>query len=141
MPITDLGQLTRMPGMQPQWIAAIAPLATVFGDATVNPLTAPAAVLAALPGIEPARLHMFVEMRSRNPALASRNLGLLGEAQRTLSVRPPRAVAVHLRAKVAGGGGAAARAVIVQVSGDREPYRVVTWNPLVTLDDAGLRWP
>jgi general secretion pathway protein K len=138
--LTDLGQLLQVPGMRPESVAAIRPLATVFGDATVNPLTAPARVLAALPGVEPARLRMFVEMRERNPVMAARSLSLLGEAQRFLSVRPPRAVSVLLQAKTSRGAQASVHAVIVQLSGDKEPYRVLAWDPLIAADDAWPGW-
>src|SRR6202021_2895582 len=40
-PFAYVGQLQAIPGMAPDWIAAIAPLTTVFGNQTVNPLTAP----------------------------------------------------------------------------------------------------
>jgi general secretion pathway protein K len=128
-PLTDLGQLVHLPGMRSEWVTAIAPLATVFGDATVNPMTAPAAVLAVLPGVEPARLQMFLEMRDRSTALAAQNVSLLREAQRYLSIRTPRAASVHLHARVVGRSTAAAHAVIVLLSGDSEPYRVLAWNP------------
>ena len=53
-PFTDIRQLAQIPGMPPEWVTAIAPLATVYGSETVNPLTAPARVLAALPGVDAA---------------------------------------------------------------------------------------
>jgi general secretion pathway protein K len=129
VPLTGLGQIAQVPGMRPEWVRAIAPLSTVFGDATVNPMTAPAAVLAALPGVEPSRLQMFIEMRGQASTVAAKNVRLLGGAERYLSIRTPRAASVYLRAKVAGGPAAAAHAVIVLLSGDSEPYRVLAWNP------------
>src|SRR5262249_28230732 len=36
---SDLRQLGAIPGMAPDWLAAIAPLTTVYGSETVNPLT------------------------------------------------------------------------------------------------------
>ena len=46
-PFSDVRQLLLVPGMAPEWVAAIEPLATVFGGDTVNPLTAPPGVIAA----------------------------------------------------------------------------------------------
>ena len=53
LPFTDIRQLALIPGMAPEWVTAIAPLATVYGNETVNPLSAPAQVIAALPGVDP----------------------------------------------------------------------------------------
>jgi general secretion pathway protein K len=60
---SDVHQLIQVPGMRPEWVTAVAPLATVFGNSTINPLTAPAAVLAVLPGVNPDRLAAFLEAR------------------------------------------------------------------------------
>ena len=38
---TDVRQLGQVPGIRPEWLAAIVPLATVYGSESVNPLTPP----------------------------------------------------------------------------------------------------
>src|SRR5437879_6941730 len=43
-PFADVAHLASIPGMSPDWIAAIMPLATAFGGDPVNPLTAPPGV-------------------------------------------------------------------------------------------------
>ncbi|HEY2228899.1 MAG TPA: hypothetical protein VGI22_14395 [Xanthobacteraceae bacterium] len=134
---TDVVQLLQVPGMRPEWVAAIAPLVTVFGNETVNPLTAPAAVLAALPGIEPAQLAAFLNVRTRaiNP---KQLVAGLGAAQTYLDAKPAQAVLVQLTAVLTDGYAAAARAVIVCLPKDRQPYRVLVWNsvepPLTSLN-------
>ena len=59
-PFTDIRQLARIPGMAPEWVGAIAPLATVFGSETVSsglPITS------ALDGeIRHGRYHMQVRV-------------------------------------------------------------------------------
>ena len=109
------------------------PLTTVFGNDTVNPLTASAAVIAALPGVDPARLNAFLALRAV-PFKDPNSLGAsLGAAQEYVKVAPQQAVAVELTAEVVDGYREAARAVIVLLPDDREPYRVLAWD-LVSKD-------
>jgi general secretion pathway protein K len=128
--VSDVAQLGQVPGMRPEWIAAIAPLVTVFGNETVNPLTAPAQVLAVLPGVDQARLAAFLAARPLASDPKQITAGL-GAAQTYLDAKPPRAVSVHLAAVLADGTAARAEAVIVCLPKDRQPYRVLVWNPMV----------
>jgi general secretion pathway protein K len=127
--LTSVADLRLLPEIRPEWVAAITPLTTVFGNETVNPQTAPPAVLAALPGIDRARIAAFLDAR-RQPMDPQRLLGLLGGAQKYLAVKPPQAVSVHLTAALADGYAAEANAVIVCLNGDRRPYRVLAWTPV-----------
>jgi general secretion pathway protein K len=126
---SDVGQLAQVPGMRPEWVAAAAPLATVFGNKTVNPLTAPPQVIAALPGVNGARLAAFLEARRIYPTDGARLLGLLGGTQDLLDVKPPQAVAVELSASLTDGYAVDTRAVIVSLKKDYQPYRVLMWKP------------
>jgi general secretion pathway protein K len=127
--ITSVADLRLLPDIRPEWVAAIAPLTTVFGSETVNPLTAPPAVLAALPGIDRGRIAAFLEAR-RRPMDPQQLVGLLGETQKYLSVKPPGAVSVHLTAALADGYAAEANVVIACLKGDRQLYRVLAWTPV-----------
>lgn len=130
-PFSDVDQLLEVPGMRPEWVAAVAPLSTVFGNATVNPLTAPAAVLAVLPGVNPARLAAFLDARrGADPTNAANLIGLLGGGQGMLEVKPTHAVAATLSARLADGYVAAADAVIISLKSDPQPYRVLRWTPI-----------
>jgi len=127
---TDVRDLLQIPGVRPEWVTAAAPLTTVFGNATVNPLTAPAGVLAVLPGVTRARVASFLDMRRVFPTDATRLTALLGAAaQAHLDVKPPQAVSVQLTTRLADGYTAGAAAVIVCLEGDRQPYRVLAWKP------------
>jgi general secretion pathway protein K len=101
---TDVHDLLQIPGVRPEWLAALAPLTTVFGNETVNPLTAPPEVLAVLPGVARGRLASFLDA--------------------------PQAVSVRLAARLADGYAADAAAVIVSLREDRQPYRILAWKPL-----------
>jgi general secretion pathway protein K len=129
-PVADLGQLALLPGMRPQWLAAIEPLTTVYGSETVNPLTASRGVIAALPGVDGARIDAFLAERRSFPADADRLSRMLGPAQRYLAAKPQQVAAIDLTARLADGYAAAARAVIVVLPQDSEPYRVLVFTPI-----------
>jgi len=137
-PFADIGQLQSIPGMEPAWIAAIAPLTTVFGDQTINPLTAPPGVIAALPGVDAQRVAAFLRARRSSPSDADRLVRILGPAQQYLAVKPQRVASVDLTAALASGYAAAAHAVIVVLPQDSQPYRVLIWIPDAICQS---RWP
>jgi general secretion pathway protein K len=130
-PFTDVRQLARVPGMRPEWLAAIAPFTTVYGSATINPLAAPAEVLAALPGVEASRTRAFLERRRELASDAAQLASLLGTAQKYVAVSTRPVLSVHLTATLLNGFSQAARAVIVLMPKDVQPYRILVWNPLL----------
>ena len=129
-PFSDVRQLARIPGVPPEVVAAAEPFLTVYGNATVNPLTAPAEVIAVLPGIDRSRVRLFLETRRRFPADAQRLLVLLTPAQKYIAAPSQRAASVHLTATLDDGFVATAAAVIVVFQNDGEPYRILSWKPL-----------
>ncbi|HEY2530469.1 MAG TPA: hypothetical protein VGJ20_21480 [Xanthobacteraceae bacterium] len=128
--LTDVGQIAEVPGMRPEWVAAITPITTVFGAETVNPLTAPARVIASLPGVDRDRLAAFLAARRNFPNDAARLGEILGQAQRFVEAKPQQVVSVQIAAMLRDGYAAAARAIIVLLAHDSEPYRVLVWTPL-----------
>ena len=131
-PFADLRDLAQVPGMAPEWLAAMVPLTTVFGSETVNPLTASARVIAALPGVNNLQLEAFLAARRSNPADAERLVAMFGPGQPYLAAKPQRVVAVELAAALPDGYAAAAHAIIVVLPQDSQPYRVLVWKPLPT---------
>jgi general secretion pathway protein K len=129
-PFSDLRQLQSVPGMRPEWVAAIAPLATVFGGETINPLTAPPGVIAALPGVAKGQADAFVKARRSSPADVERLVRLVEPARRYLAVKPLRVASVELTAELANGYAVGARSVIVVLPQDSQPYRVLVWTPV-----------
>ena len=130
--LSGIGQIA---GMRAQWLAAIAPLTTIYGSETVNPLTAPRGVIAALPGVDANRLEAFLAERRVAPPDANRLAQMLGPAQIYVSAKPPRIAAVELRATLADSRNntiAGARAVIAVLPQDSEPYRVLMFTPVRT---------
>ena len=129
-PFADVREVGQVPGMAPAWLAAMAPLTTVFGSETVNPLTAPARVIAALPGVTKVQLEAFLAQRRSSPADAERLIAMFGSGQSYLAANPLRVVSVELAAALPDGYAAAARASIVLLPQDSQPYRVLVWRTL-----------
>jgi general secretion pathway protein K len=129
-PFAEVREVAQVPGMSPQWLAGMAPLTTVFGSDTVNPLTAPADVIAALPGVNRVQLQSFLAARRGLPVDAERLKATLGGASPYLVVKPQQVFSVELTAALTDGYAAAARAVIVLLPQDSQPYRVLVWKPL-----------
>src|SRR4051812_43608114 len=76
-----------------------------------------------------ARLANFLDLRARSPADAQRLLPALGPGRSHLDVKPRQAVSVDLAARMRRGLTGGARAVIVLLNGDSQPYRVLVWDP------------
>ena len=125
-----LSNISRIAGMRAQWLAAIAPVTTIYGSETVNPLTAPPGVIAALPGVDANRLEAFLAERRLASSDATRLVQMLGPAQTYVSAKPQRIAAVELRATLREGQTSGARAVIAVLPQDSEPYRVLTFTPV-----------
>ncbi len=127
---SDVDQIAEVPGMTPEWVAAIRPLTTVFGAETVNPLTAPAGVIACVPGVDRDQLQAFLATRRSSPNDAARLAAILGPSQRFVAAKPQQVVSIKLTAMLADGYGAAAHAVIVVLPHDQQPYRLLVWTPI-----------
>jgi general secretion pathway protein K len=130
--LSNIGQIA---GMRAQWLAAIAPLTTIYGSETVNPLTAPRGVIAALPGVDANRLEAFLAERRVAPSDANRLAQVLGPTQTYVSAKPQRIAAVELRATLTESRSntiAGARAVIAVLPQDSEPYRILMFTPVRT---------
>jgi len=101
----------------------------VYGSETINPLTAPRGVIAALPGVDGVMLEGFLAER-RDSFDPVRLIQILAPAQRYLAVKPQRVAAVELMATLTEGHVVVARAVIAVLPQDSEPYRVLSFTPV-----------
>jgi general secretion pathway protein K len=129
-PFADVREVAQVPGIAPAWLASMAPVTTVFGSETVNPLTASASVIAALPGVDRTQLDTFLAARRSSPTDATRLASILGATQTYLAAKRQQVVSVDLAAALPDGYAAAAHAVIVLLPQDSQPYRVLVWKPL-----------
>lgn len=135
--LASLRELQQVAGVPPNVVAAVAPLATVFGNATVNPASAPAEVLAALPGVDRRRVAGLLAARAHPPVDPARLAALLGPASRYLEATPVRAVSARLVATLSDGYAEAVQAVMVVLPGDTQPYRLLAWDALTSPGDDG----
>ena len=70
-PVTRFAELARVPGADDALALAVAPYVTVSSDGLIDVNSAPEAVLAALPGIGPAKARAIVARRDGGEVLAS----------------------------------------------------------------------
>jgi general secretion pathway protein K len=89
--------------MVPEWVAAIVPLATVYGSETINPLTALPEVLAGPPGVDANRARAFLARSNELAPDVAQLAALLGTAQRYVAVGTRPVLSVHLTAKLVNG--------------------------------------
>lgn len=129
-PFSDPRQLIQIPQMQPEWVEALLPITTVYGNKTINPLTAPASVIASLPDVSRAAVAAFLEARASKTEEPDKLRAILGASQKFLEVKKPRAAFVRMVAELKNGSVQAAEATIAVMPGDIEPYRILAWNPL-----------
>ena len=126
---TDTRQLALIPGMTPEYLAAIAPLITVFGYAKINSLTAPPEVIAALPDMSDVQVAAYLDAR-QNPVSDDWLQGLLGGAKNYVALKRRAIAGVELTVKLLDGYSTKAKAIITIVPGDSQPYRVLVWTPI-----------
>jgi general secretion pathway protein K len=129
-PFTDIHQLAQISGMTPAYLSAIIPLATVFGSDKVNAITASADVLAALPGLSETQLSAFLAARGKSSAAGDWLEQLLSGAKDFVSWQARPVALAELTVTLADGYTTGAKAVIVTVPDDRQPYRVLSWTPV-----------
>ncbi|WP_020175941.1 general secretion pathway protein GspK [Methyloferula stellata] len=127
--LTDIHQLRAIPGMTPEYIEAILPLATIYGGAKVNALTASPGVLEVVPGLSSGQLTSLLQARS-GALTEDRLKQILGSAIDYLTVEGTPVASVELTAQLLDGYTARAKAVFAIVPEDSQPYRVLAWTPL-----------
>jgi general secretion pathway protein K len=138
-PFTDLHQLAEVPGFTAGMVAAIAPLATVFGAEKINPMTAPADVLAVVPGLDPKRVAAFLDARRVSPKQADGLIAQLDGLGRFFDAKAKPVAAVEITAQVNGTVAQSAKAVMLAVAGDKEPYRLLSFTPVAARGSDDLR--
>jgi general secretion pathway protein K len=127
---TNVDQLAQIPGVSLNDARLIEPYATVFGDDTVNALTASPQVLRALPEMNDARISRLLEARDFRPLDLTRIEQVLGPASLYLKSNARSVARLEITARLSNGFTAAAEAVIVALAKDQQPYRVLAFAQL-----------
>jgi general secretion pathway protein K len=124
-PFRSVAELASLTGMPPELYHRLAGLVTVASrQKGIDPRTAPAEILYALPGIDPQRVAQAVAMRTVSPDAPKQ---LLGSAAQFFADGGHDAVVITAVATVS--GIAAERQAIVRLAtGQTPPYRIVDWQ-------------
>lgn len=129
---SSLDELWLVLGIPPDMIERAMPFLTVYsGHREVNVLCAAPEVIAALPGMTPAALDMFMKQRQALPRDVKAVGDVLGEARRNVTIDGSDAIRVWTTIRFDNGRSASNEAVILLDAGD-EPYHVLSWR-----DDSG----
>jgi general secretion pathway protein K len=122
--VAELGLVRGIPG----WLTDRAlPYLTVYsGSADINVVSAPPAVLAALPGVSPELLNLLVGQRgsSSNDNLMAQ----LGMASSYITMLPCPSDRIDVDVEFPTGGHFRAQAVVLVLPNDTEPFRVLAWR-------------
>lgn len=122
-------ELALVRDIPPEIVAKIMPFVTVFnGRAEVNAASAPAEVLAALPGVTPDVLKRVLDQRARDPKDAKAILAALGPAATRATIEPRAATRVWVDVELPNGRHVKAETVILILEGADEPYRILAWH-------------
>lgn len=127
-PFQSVDALLEVPGVTPELFRRLVPLITVYsGQPGVNTAIAPAGVLLALPGADPAQVQAYLAQRrqdwtNRQPVPAFPQAGSYGNAQTGASI--------GVRSEVALADGVSfVRDAVVQITGARgNPVNYLAWR-------------
>jgi general secretion pathway protein K len=105
------------------------PFLTVYsGRPQINILDAAPQVIAALPGMAPARLQAVLAARQATPQDAEALVASLGAAQALATTQGNKSVRVTARIAFDSGQRMTTEAVIFLTDNGTEPYRILTWR-------------
>jgi general secretion pathway protein K len=123
----DPNELGLVASLPEALVDRVLPYVTVYsGEPTINVLTAPAAVLAALPGLTPDRLQSLLNLRaSASPDTIKAQLANM---QSYITVDPSGANRVTVDVQFQSGRRVRTQAIIFLAPRDTEPYRVLAWR-------------
>ena len=139
-PFQSIDEIGLVPGMPGSFIERARPYLTVYsGRGEINLLSAPSAVIAALPSITPDRLQMLLsEVRGTVPQDVMR--AQLGIAATFVTLQPSATNRVTVDMRFPSGRRIRTQAVILVFDNDSEPYRVLNWrDEEVSTDEANAQ--
>jgi general secretion pathway protein K len=134
-PFEAVEELRLVLGMTPEIYARLAPLVTIYAqNAKINPMSAPAEVLQALPGASAAEIARFIAARDRAVRESVQTgrpvtpLPPLPALEQFFSAGPSRVVTVRAEGRTPGGG-VFVREAVVDSSGKTDAsYTIVAWR-------------
>jgi general secretion pathway protein K len=134
------GELALVMGIPELLVQRALPFLTVYsGTPQVNIIDADPQVLAALPGMDPSRLHAILVQRAVPQQNAQVLQAMLGPAQAFVTTQGSKSVRVTARMVFDSRQRMATEAVIFMLDSGAEPYRVLTWRDDVEDAPPGAR--
>jgi general secretion pathway protein K len=130
----SVDEIALVVGMPSLFVTRALPYLTVYsGQQGINVLSAPPAVLAALPGMTPDRLQMLIAAREnapspQDPAYQSQIQSQLGAMASYTSVQPSAADRVKVDIRFPSKRRIESQVVFLLVDKDTQPYRVLSWR-------------
>jgi general secretion pathway protein K len=128
-PFQHVAELGLVLGIPEAMVERATPFVTVYsGQPQVNILDAAPQVIAALPGMNPERLHAVLAQRQARQQNAAALLATLGPAQAFATTQGSKALRVNARIAFDSGQRMTTEAVIFVLDNGADPYRVLTWR-------------
>jgi general secretion pathway protein K len=127
-PFSHVNELGLVLGLPPALVERALPFVTVFSGApSVDVLNAAPEVVAALPGMTPLVLKQFLNDRGSLPNDPTAIATALGGAKGSATIQKSQAYRLRVRVRFPNGREAASD-VVISLSGDEDPYRVLSWQ-------------
>jgi len=138
-PFEHVDELWLVQGLPPAIVERAMPFVTVFsGRPDVNVFEAPPEVIAALPGMSPARLNAFLDQRESAPVDPESLPRMLGPNQAGATAEGSDYIRVRVDIAFDNGRQWATETVVL-ISLEEEPYYVVSWRNDIDAAAAGRR--
>lgn len=138
-PFAHVNELALVVGLPPVLVDRALPFVTVFsGQPKVNALVAPAEVIAALPGMTPSGLKEFLSARPTLPRDAAALATALGPARASATIDKSDFFRVLTTVKFDNGRRTSSE-VVIELRGEEEPYRVLSWRDEVETTSGRVR--
>jgi general secretion pathway protein K len=132
-PFAHVNELGLVLGLQPALVERALPFVTVFSGASgVDVVTAPAEVIAALPGMTPLTLKQFLMNRAALPNDPAAIAAELGAAKASATTQKSQAYRILIRVRFANGRETVSE-VVIGLRSEEDPYRVLSWQDDVTV--------
>jgi general secretion pathway protein K len=127
-PFAHVNELGLVLGLPPALVERALPFVTVFSGAPgVDVLNAAPEVIAALPGMTPLVLKQFLNDRGSLPNDPTAIAAALGGAKGNAIVLKSQAYRLRIRVRFPSGQRAGSE-VVISLTGDADPYRVLSWQ-------------
>ncbi len=127
-PFADVSELRQLAGVSDAAYRRIAPYLTVYsGATTINPATAPRAVLLGIPGVSPQSVAFYLKARAAGSSPATK--ADLAGADRFAQAAPVRNVTITAVVSAPNGTAFTRRAIVsISPSLRFKPYRILRWQ-------------